>query len=189
MSKIGNNLYEGAAVIGKVQMGISVIICTIIAIVLLIVAYYNNKNWNYNLVNITGTVVSINTPNGDCIENVQQNNSNRSIIYNCPLTASYKLDNNSSSSQTNYAPSSSEYSTVNLYTNSTTSYIPGQSIGLTYDVTSTAKPTLEIYRIQTPWIVAGAIFFLLVAYIDYQIAVSKQAKPYLAYVGAREFIQ
>jgi len=187
MPNTGNQIYDAAATVGKIQMGFSVIICTLIAFVLFIVAYFNNKNWNYNLVNITGTIVSINTPNGECIETTQQNGNSRSILYNCPLTASYILNDNSSSSVTNYAPSVSG-STVNLYTSSNTRYVPGQSIGLTYDTASTAKPTIEIFRIQTPWIVGGAFFFLLVAYIDYQIAVSTAAKPYLAYVGVNAMI-
>ena len=81
MATVANKTYDGAVIMGKVQMGFSVLACTIIAIVLIIVAYYNNKDWNYNLVNITGTVVSINTPNGDCLQNIQ-NDTNRSIIYN-----------------------------------------------------------------------------------------------------------
>jgi len=173
MSSTNSKIYNAAATVGKINMGFSAIISILISIGLLYWAYYNNKNWNYNIVDITGTIISINTPSNICNTYIKNNGNTKSTLYECPLTVEYTINNTPSS-------------TVDVYTNSSTSYNVGQQIGLSYDTSYDAKPRLPEFRIQTIWIVGGAIFFLGSAYVNYLIAVSEATKPYLAAVGAAD---
>ena len=164
---MSSGLYNTAAVYGKVEMGISMIICGIIAMIIYIVAYYNYKNWNHNLIEIVGTVKSINNPGGKC-EQVTSNQT--SYVYNCYLTVSYIVNNSSS--------------TVDLVTNDSLYYIVDQKINLSYDTSLNGKPTLPVFRIETKWIVLIGTIFLLIAYIDYKLINSESAKPFHAVNGA-----
>ena len=159
MSSTRSQIYNAAATVGKIEMGFSVIVCILISIGLLYWAYYNNKNWNHNIVDINGIIISINTPSNICDTYVQQNGNNTTVMYNCPLTVQYTLNNTPSS-------------TVDVFSSSTTNYNIGQSIKLSYDTSYNSKPTLPIFRIPTLWIVGGAILFLGSAYVNYRIAVS-----------------
>jgi len=163
---MSSRLYKAEVAFGKFEMSISIIICVIISIILFTVAYYNHKNWNYNLINIEGTVKSINNPDGKC-EQVTTNQT--SYVYNCYLTVSYTVDNSSS--------------TVDLVTNNSLYYIVGQKINLSYDTGLNGKPTLPVYRMETKWIVLLGSIFLFIAYGSYRIIKSESAKPFLAAKG------
>lgn len=167
----GTKIYTAAADIGKIQLGISVLICVIIAFVLFTFAYFNNKNWNHNLIDITGTVVKINTPSGSCNTSVQQNGNSQTVTYDCPITAKYSMN----------TPSPS---TVNIHTIGSTNYNVGQPINMSYDMSTREKPTVQVFRYQTWWFIAGGVFFLFAAYVDYLIAKSTAMKPYQAFLGA-----
>lgn len=169
MSSTRSQIYNGAATIGKIQMGFSGFICLLISICLYYWAYHNNKNWNYNIVDITGIIIKINTESGSCDTFIQQNSNSSTVTYICPLTAEFVTDNISSGS-------------VSLTTNSSTNYVVGQSIGLSFNK-KTNEVSLPELRIHSPFIFGIATFFLLSAYINYKIATSEAAKPYLAGVG------
>ena len=160
MAGVKTNLYNAAADVGRIHLGFSIIICVVLAIIFFVIAYYNNKNWNYNLIDIQGTVEKINTPSGQCDSYTTQNNNQTTTTYNCPVTVRYQINN---------APSS----TVDLHTSGFTNYSVNSSIALSYDTASNAKPTLQIFRINSLVFVGIGIFLMIFAYIDYLMAKNK----------------
>jgi len=158
MSK--NKLYNAATTAGKMEIKYSVIFYLIISISLFIWAYFNNKNWNYNIKTIRGSVQKINTPSGSCNQTISTSNSSNTIIYNCPLTVKYSIDAHT-------------LSTVDIYTTGSVNYRYSDIILLSYDPTSNEKPTLPIFRITTGWIIFAAVVFLICAFAEYSISRNK----------------
>ena len=101
-------------------MGFSGIINLLISTGLIIWAYNTHKNFNYNLIDITGTVKSINNTNSKCdiYYDYSTGTSLGNIFpytnYNCKLTVEYTIN--------------SVTSTVDVTTSNSTEYTIGKPI-------------------------------------------------------------
>jgi hypothetical protein len=167
---MSSDLYNKTSEIGKLNLELSTVFCIIMGIILFIIGYYNNKDWNYNLIDIPSIIVSIDNPSGICDAYTISSNNKTNTYYNCTFTCKYTINDIDS--------------TVQFSTSSTTKpYNPGDLVMLTYDSTSTKQPVLQISRFYTKWFIIGGFLFLLGGIVDYMILRSSY-KPILATYGA-----
>jgi hypothetical protein len=169
MSTSENNLYNAAAKMGTIHLGIDMFVSLLLSIWFFVMAYYNYSEWNFNIVELNGIVKKINTVSGVCDQLIQQVIDETSITYNCPLIIEYTYN--------------SKTSNFNLNVSSNVNYKEGQSIALSYDKVAKKDPTLQLNRINPIWNILFGSFFLLYAYASYRMAVSDAAKPYKALLG------
>ena len=167
---MSSDLYNNTAEIGKLSLELSTVFCIITGIILFIIGYYNNKDLNYNLIDIPSIIVSIDNPSGICDSYTKTSKNQTYTYYNCTYTCKYTINNIDSTVQ---------FSTDSL----SKPYNPGDLIILTYDSTTTKQPVLQISRFYTKWFIIGGVFFLLGGIVDYMI-IRSSYKPILATYGA-----
>jgi len=167
---MSNELYNQTAEIGKLSLELSTVFFIITGIILFIIGYYNNKDWNYNLIDIPSIIESIDNPSGMCDSYTTYSGNNTNTYYNCTFTCKYTI---------NDIESRVQFSTNGI----SKPYNPGDLVMLTYDSTSTKQPVLQISRFYTKWFIIGGFFFLLGGIVDYMILRSSY-KPILATYGA-----
>ena len=154
---MSNELYNQASELGKLNLELSTVFCIMIGIILFIIGYFNNKDWNYNYVDIPSIIVSIDNLSGKCDSYTSISSNNQTnTYYNCTFTCKYTINNIDSTVQLSTS-GKSQPSKV------------GDLVMLTYDSTSTNKPVLQISRFYTKWFIIGGFFFLLGGIVDYMI--------------------
>jgi hypothetical protein len=176
LRNIENTAYDASYFLGEIQLGWWVLVCLLFGIGLFTTGYYNHKNWNYNLIDIPGTVVSIDGKDNQCDSYQTTDGSNPPKIithYNCLVTVKY-IKNDSST-----------YDTVQLLsTNNSLPLSVGQTINLTYDSSQNTKPTLHIFRLDTVWYIGCGFMCLLFALINIILMSTPALKPLVAFEGA-----